>query len=148
MEDVHVHDLKVDGVMVPFFIRLGTRTPVKEGRKTYLRNVLIERVCGRAVSRLASSVTGVPGLRPSNIVFRDISLSLPGGGTAGEAADVIPEHAEKYPECYMFDWKALPAYGFFVRHADDVVFENVRFHLRNDDARSAYVFDDAERNVR
>ena len=148
MEDVRISDVKFDGVMSPFFVRLGRRTPARAGRETFLRNVLIERVSGRAVSRLASSVTGVPGLRPSNIVFRDISLSLPGGGTEAEARDEIPEYAEKYPECYMFDWKALPAYGFFVRHADGVAFENVRFHLRNDDARPDYVFADAARDVR
>lgn len=148
MEKVRVRDVTVDGMMVPFFVRLGRRTPAKPGRETYLRDILVERISGKAVSRLASSVTGVPGLRPSDIVFRDISFSLPGGGTAAEAKDVVPECETKYPECYMFDWKALPAYGFYVRHADRVTFENVRFHLRNPDARPAYVFDDAVRDVR
>ena len=48
----------------------------------------------------------------------------------------------------MFNRQALPAWGFYVRHADDVTFENVRCTTCRDDAREKYVFDDADVTVR
>ena len=38
----------------------------------------------------------------------------------------------------------FPAYGFYVRHANNVKFENVKFNLQAADARPEYVFDDVE----
>ena len=38
---------------------------------------------------------------------------------------------------------ALPAYGFYVRHADNVRFENVEMTLLENDARPAFFTDDA-----
>ena len=53
----------------------------------------------------------------------------------------IPEMIDAYPESNMFG-KALPAYGFYVRHANNVKFENVKFNLTGADVRPDYVFDD------
>jgi hypothetical protein len=47
-----------------------------------------------------------------------------------------------YPESFMFDKMPLPAYGFYVRHADGVVFENVDVRPASPDARKPFVFDD------
>ena len=40
-----------------------------------------------------------------------------GGGTAAEARAAVPEMDGAYPEAFMFRRMALPAYGFYVRHA-------------------------------
>jgi len=54
----------------------------------------------------------------------------------------IPEQAHKYPEFSMFG--ELPAWGFYLRHADGVVFRNVRLTLKDRDFRPALVCDDVE----
>lgn len=59
-----------------------------------------------------------------------------------DAAVRIPEKDGVYPEAFMSDRKPLPAYGFYVRHADRVKFENVTVMPCSPDARKPFVFDD------
>ena len=145
LENVTVRNLTIAGSMTPLFVRLGARNPPREGRTTYLRNVRFENVKGKAGGRIACSVTGIPGLKPENIVFGNVDLTFPGGGTAAEAQASVPEKEKNYPECRMFNGQALPAYGFYVRHAEKVAFENVKTHLAKDEteARKPLVTDDA-----
>ena len=142
LEDVVLRNLTMEGYGTPFFVREQRRHSPPSGRETYLRNVLIENVTGIADGRIASSVTGVPGRRPSGITFRNIDLTLPGGGTEEDARRHVPELETAYPDAHMFGHKALPAYGFYVRHADGVVFDNVRLRLASPDVREPIVTDD------
>jgi hypothetical protein len=54
----------------------------------------------------------------------------------------IPEVADKYPEAWMMG--RLPAYGFFVRHADRVRIRNVECITDKPDGRPAIVCDDVK----
>ena len=154
LENVTFRDVEVEGFMVPFFVRLGRRRAPLSEKGTYLRNVLFENVRAVADSRMASSVTGVPGLRPRGITFRNVTLRCPGGGTAADARRAVPEMERAYPECTMFhrgfpdnlvyDELALPAWGFYVRHADGVRFENCRLSVDGSDAREPFAVDDAD----
>ena len=109
-------------------------------------------VTNRYYGRIASSITGVPprdgmpARRPSNITLRNISLVAPGGGTPKEASDVVPEKDCAYPEAFMFNRMALPAYGFYVRHADDIRFENVKVETATPDARPEFYMEDCSRS--
>ena len=142
MDGVTVRNIEMEGCQTPIFVRLGRRHDPLPGMETYLQNILVENVRGTADSRIASSITGVPGLRPRGITLRNVSISVPGGGTVEDAAAQVPEKAANYPESFMFDKMPLPAYGFFVRHADGVKFENVSVSPRSPDARRPFVFDD------
>ena len=96
------------------------------------------------MSHLASSITGVPGLRPQNVTVRNVNLVLKGGGTLRDSSRPVPEAEKKYPENRMFGRHMLPAYGFYVRHADGVRFENVRLSYTGDaEERPPVVTDDA-----
>ncbi|MBQ6142618.1 MAG: hypothetical protein IJI54_15185 [Kiritimatiellae bacterium] len=148
VENVTIRNIKMEGYMTPIFIRHSNRHGPKGRGNTYLRNILIENVSGTCESRIASSITGVPARdgmparRPCDITLRNISLVVPGGGTEKDAAARVPERDCKYPEAFMFDRMPLPAYGFYVRHADDVRFENVAVTPCSFDARKPFVFDD------
>jgi polygalacturonase len=142
MDNIVVRNIEMDGYQTPIFVRLGRRRDPSSGGETYLRNVLIENFHGIADSRIASSITGVPGLRPRGITLRNVSLVVPGGGTDEDAAAQVPEKERAYPESFMFDKMPLPAYGFYVRHADGVVFENVDVKTASPDERKPFVFDD------
>ena len=138
----------VDGVLIsnyphaevaraPIFVRLGQRTK-REG--TFLRNVLIEGV--DAVGAIVtSSITGVPGLRPSDITISNCRLRTVEQGMPEWAHAEVPEVADQYPESWMMG--RLPAYGFFVRHADRVRLRNVECITDKPDGRPAIVCDDA-----
>ena len=147
MENVTVRNIDMEGYQTPIFVRHHRRHDPPAGKETYLRNVLIENVSGVADSRIASSITGVPGLRPSGITLRNVSLVVPGGGTAADAAAHVPEKDGAYPESFMFDRMPLPAYGFYIRHADGVVLENVKVEPATPDARPPVVADDASVNM-
>lgn len=151
MENVTIRNIKMEGYMTPIFIRHSNRHGPKGKGNTYLRNILIENVTGTCESRIASSITGVPARdgmparRPRNITLRNISLLAPGGGTESDAAAQVPEKDCGYPEAFMFSRKPLPAYGFYVRHADNVVFENVKVTTTRPDARPEFRFEDCSR---
>lgn len=148
MENVTIRNIEMEGYLSPILVRHHHRHEPDGEVDTYLRNVLIENVRGSADGRLASSITGVPARdgksarRPYNITLRNIHLTVPGGGTAEDAADVVPEADGSYPDSFMFGKIPLPAYGFYVRHADRVKFENVTVTPRSSDARRPFVFDD------
>ena len=129
MENITVRNIEIGaGVQTPIFIRQGARRPPWRGRESLLKDILIEnvRMTAPAASRIACSITGVPGLRPRNITIRSCSLVFPGGGTNADVERRFGEYEKRYPENRMFGkGVALPAYGFYVRHADGVRFENV-----------------------
>lgn len=143
MDGVTIRNIRFEGYQTPIFIRHHRRHDPPEGMTTYLRNILIEDVQGVADSRIASSITGIPSRRPSDITIRNVALKVPGGGTADEAAEKVPEKEREYPESFMFNKRPLPAYGFYVRHADNVVFDNVTVTPSSPDARRPFVCDDA-----
>jgi hypothetical protein len=59
------------------------------------------------------------------------------------ALAAIPEVISDYPEFSMFG--ELPAWGFFVRHADGVTFKNVKLNYLKNDLRTAVIFDDVKK---
>ena len=66
-----------------------------------------------------------------------------GGGTKKETADTkIPEAEGDYPEFTMFDKKALPAYGLYLRHVDCLTLDNVNLRLASPDCRPAIYRED------
>lgn len=147
LENVRVSGIEMDhAAETAIFVRLGRRR--REGLgESFLRNVVIENVRGSAASPVACSITGVPAdgadpaLRPSDIVLRNVSLSVPGGVAAVDVPTEVPEQAAAYPENNMFR-NVLPACGFYVRHADRVSFENVSVMPRRPDARPPVVSED------
>lgn len=142
VEGITVRNIALDGYGTPVFVRAQRRHEPTAGRAPALRNILIENVTAVADSRIASSITGVPGLRPHDITLRNLDFLMPGGGTEEEAGCLVPEKERAYPDAHMFDHQALPAWGFYIRHADNVRFENVRLRLAAPDAREKIVADD------
>ena len=154
LEDVSFKDIDLGRVNVPIFIRAGMRRSrtafgkplgIPFGTGLTLKDVRIENVRATGTSWTASSITGVPGLRIDGVTLKNVEISVPGAGEAG-AKDLtlgpVPEKVNSYPESNMFDNRILPAYGFYVRHADNVRFENVRITLRGADPRPRIVTDD------
>ena len=140
--NVTVRGIRMEGYGTPVFIRAQRRHEPASGRSAALRNILIENVTAVADSRIASSITGVPGLRPRDITLRGLDLLMPGGGTEEDARRPVPECERSYPDAHMFGHQALPAYGFYLRHADGVTFEDVRLRLASPDARKDIVAED------
>jgi pectate lyase len=56
--------------------------------------------------------------------------------------DSIPEMPKSYPEYSQF--KELPAWGFYIRHAKNVIFDNVKLTAEKRDYRPAIVVQESE----
>lgn len=139
MEDVVISNITMRDVQTPIFIRLGKR---KVAENSYLKDITIKNIEGTTASYVASSITGVPGLRVENVTIQDVNLQLKGGGTVADTQVEVPEKEEAYPENRMFGIM-LPAYGFYIRHADNIHLENVTLSTFGDsEERYAVVADD------
>ena len=58
----------------------------------------------------------------------------------------VPEAEDSYPENRKLGC-ILPASGLYIRHADNVFLNNVRFHFRSPDERPLIIVDDCENVV-
>jgi polygalacturonase len=141
LENVSISNIAMTHVQTPLFIRLGDRGRKEkvtdpERPKGYLRDVTISNVTASSYSHITSSITGVAGRNVENLHLSNIIFNCLGKGTAEEAAAAVPEREKDYPENRMYGW-SLPAYGLYVRHAEGISLQNVRFTLRNPDERPA-----------
>jgi hypothetical protein len=93
-----------------------------------------------------SSIVGMPDVSITNIKLKNVEIVYPGGGDPFYAKvgldelDKVPELSDRYPEFSMF--KELPAWGFYIRHAENIEFENVTLRCKEEDYRTAIVLDD------
>lgn len=152
--NITFRNIEIECATVPIFVRGALRVgrlwgpgvelniPLGKGRR--LENVLIENVKAKQRSFVANSITGVPDLRLKGITLRNIEIEVPGAGDKGlaEIGKPVPEKADKYPESNMFDHRMLPAYGFYIRHADDVKLENVKVTVLGEEKRPEVVRED------
>ena len=93
-------------------------------------------------------IAGIPGYKIENVLMENIEIVYPGGGnpryayrgTTPEDLDGIDEMISYYPE--FSQWKELPAWGFYMRHATGITLRNFTFHAQKPDYRPAIVTDD------
>ena len=132
LENVTIRNIVLGrGIGTPLFVRLGRRHGSALDGGSFLRDVLIEnvRMTEPAANAIACSISGVPGLRPSGIVLRNIDFVFPGADAAA-LGNLMPEgdYEAAFPWPMTFRC-ALPAYGLYVRNADDVRLEDAVFRL-------------------
>ena len=139
MDNILISDIRMEDVQTPVFIRLGRRNT---SDSSWLKDIIIENITASSESLIASSITGVPGLRVENVEFRNIFFKLKGGGKASDMKLDVPEVETAYPENRMFG-VMLPAYGFYLRHADNIRFKNIFLQTSGtSDERPVFVADD------
>ena len=170
VEDVVVDGLRAEHTGNPIFLRFGER---REGKGTpclrdiTLRNIYVEVPLEKPDAGYSyegpvedlprnispSSIVGTPNHRIQNVLLENVELVYPGHadsayaycGTAPEALATIPEWERRYPEFSM--WKELPAWGFYLRHADNITLRHVTLRVGEKDYRPAIVADDVENLV-
>jgi len=96
-----------------------------------------------------SSITGYPGHCIENVTLENIEINYSGRGIEAYAhmplyrIHEIPELITTYPEFSMFG--ELPAWGLYVRHVEGLTMRNVKVCIKEDDYRTAMVFDDVKK---
>ena len=95
-------------------------------------------------------IAGIPDYKIENVLMENIEIVYPGGGnpryayrgTTPEDLDGIDEMISYYPE--FSQWKELPAWAFYLRHATGITLRNFTFHAQAPDYRPAIVCDDVQ----
>jgi len=162
VENILVDSLRALNTGNIIFLRIGERIKGKKGK---MKNISISNVYAEVAEKKADAgyhyegpvehlprnispalIVGLPDALIENVKLKNIEIHYPGGGDANYAKiglgelDKIPELPKAYPEFSMF--KELPAWGFYIRHAKNVEFKNVRLHCKKADYRTAIVLDD------
>lgn len=144
MDGINISGITMDSVEVPLFIRLGNRARkysqnIPVPGVGVVKNISINNVVATGVGSTGCSITGIPDHNVENISLNNIRIVFSGGGKFKDSEKIIPELQTHYPESTM--WGRLPAYGFFIRHADDISFNNIRINYTSKDVRPAFVCD-------
>jgi len=147
MEGVNISNVTIEGTQAPLFIRLSNRArayapdvPVKN--VGCIRNVSINGIRAIGAGTVGCSITGMPGHPVENILISNSSFSFAGGVKEGGFNQVPGENEKSYPEATM--WGNLPAWGFYVRHASNVEFQNVELKTIQPDVRPDYYQEDCK----
>jgi polygalacturonase len=97
---------------------------------------------------IPSSIVGIPDNPVQDITLENIEITY-GGRASKEIAYIplseitsVPENIAGYPEFSMFG--ELPAWGFYLRHAEGIKMKNVKLNYREVDFRPAMVMDDVK----
>ena len=144
LEDVSISNITMrDITTAPIFLRIGARLRGPEGAVPgSIRRISIDNLSVyNADPEYASIISGIPGHEIEDVSLSNIRIHTKGGGTAEQAALVLPENEKSYPEPSMFG--VTPAYGFFIRHAKGVRMSNVKLDFAADDLRPAFVIEKA-----
>jgi len=143
LEKVTISNITMENVLTPVFIRLGQR---RQSDVKYLKDIIISNIVANGVSHMSSSITGIPGHCIENVKISNVIINCNGGGLMDSLSKEVPEQIKMYPENKMFG-VSLPAYGFYLRHVDNIVLENIQVNLQYKDQRHAFWLEDAH-NVR
>jgi polygalacturonase len=143
LEDVTVSNLTMRRIFdAPIFLRLGARmrgpadTPVGKLRRVLISNVVAEDVRGGQ----AILILGLKDHPIEDVVLSNLLVEFAGGGTAAQAGRAVPEMEHDYPEPGSFG--ATPAWGLFVRHANNLVVHHVELRVTTGDQRPSVGLDD------
>jgi polygalacturonase len=162
VENIVVDSLRSINTGNVIFLRIGERSAGKKGR---MNGVTISNVYAEVPATKPdagynyegpvedlprnispSAIVGMPDAMIENITLKNIEIHYPGGGNPNYAKvgldelDRVPDLGASYPEFSMF--KELPAWGFYIRHAKGITFENVKLVCDKKDYRTAVVLDD------
>jgi len=165
LEDIDIRRVTAKNTGNAIFIRLGKRRKnIAPGhiKGIYIGNVKVQVPAGKPDAGyqmegprelfehniFPASITGIPGYPVSDITLENIEIAYNGNAKEYiafsniDSLENIPEKAGDYPEFSMFG--ELPAWGFYVRHANNVKMKNVKLIATGDEYRAACVFDDMD----
>ena len=174
MDGAEIENILIDSLYAfntgnAIFLRTGSRWT--GGKVGYLRDVTISNVYievpatkpdagysyegpvednPRNIS--PASIVGIPSIPIENITISNVEIVYPGGGNPSyayrgvtdEELRKIPEMEDSYPEFSQF--KELPAWGFFVKHTNNINFQNVTLTAKQRDYRPAIVLDNVQKS--
>jgi polygalacturonase len=145
LEDMTITNISMRNITdAPIFLRLGSRMrgPAGVAVGTLKRILISNVVCSGARSKVSSVISGIPGHDIEDLKLSNIHIHHQGGGTADQAALILPEKETAYPEPTMFG--PTPSQGFYFRHIKGLEVNDVKVTSEKSDARPIFVLSDVE----
>jgi hypothetical protein len=164
IENIAVRNIEAQNTGNAIFIRLGHRAGDRPGtvKNIQITDMKVQVPFGRPDidydmrgpevdffhNTFPSSITGLANNKVENVRLERIEITYPGRASKGMAyvplsrLDQVPENEKDYPEFHMFG--ELPSWAFYVRHAKEISFKDIRLILDDEDYRPAFIFDDVE----
>lgn len=143
VENILISNITINQARCPIFIRIGDRGRVlKNAQKPEpgtIRNILINGVQGKSNYKQGSLITGIKGHPIEDVVIKNMTITMEGDGTQEMANAIVVEDEAGYPDAHQFSREGLPSYGFYIRHAKNILFDNVKTTPVKSDKRLEFI---------
>lgn len=149
LKGITIDNIQIYGTESPLFIRLANRARSWKDGVTIdhvgdLGGVSISNIQVFNAGKTACSITGQPGYLVHDICLNNININNIGGGTKDDVSNKIEELPKDYPEATMFG--VLPAHGFFIRHAKNIVINGLSVKTEKTDVRPVLFLSDVSQS--
>lgn len=146
MKNIEISDVVMHKAHLPIIVRLGARMKTFRPGDPKLEVGSISDVKIRNVKVydgdwIGILMSGIPGHNIDGLTMENIDINVTGKGTLDDAKLKPEEKIDAYPEIYIFG-RRLPAYGMYLRHAQNITMKNVNLHIDSTDARPAIIATD------
>lgn len=141
IENILIQDIEINRSRCPIFLRIGNRgrrLNEKMEHPGYLKNVVIKNIKGTDNRLQGSLISGIKEYPVENVVIRNMDIETVGGGTQKMATLEVPELEGGYPDAQDFRRNGLPAFGFYVRHAQNIYFKNIHITPKKAEERPLF----------
>lgn len=157
IKNIRVKNIRMSNIVCPIFIGLNRRNKFgyesKEEEEKRKYGGLIEDV---EIENIECSNVEIPSLitgyydgehtgRVKDITIKDFSAKYLDNEEKLDIIYPLYENITDYPESNAFG--DLPAYGFFIRHADNVVLDNITVTPRTQNTRKMIVSEDSSISI-
>ncbi|MBA7521967.1 hypothetical protein ES705_14079 [subsurface metagenome] len=148
LDGVTISNITIEDYAAPIYLRLGNRArKYRHNLETppvgVFQNVKISNIIASNAGNMGCSILGLKDHPIKNVSINNVKINFDGGGTQKHAEKEIPEDVDGYPQGNRFG--NMPAYGFFVRHAEGITFRDIDFDYNTPEKRTALLCDDVKR---
>ncbi|MCX8064556.1 MAG: glycoside hydrolase family 28 protein [Candidatus Hydrogenedentes bacterium] len=124
IEGVTISNITMEKVRTPLFIRLGNRGRDNAPGPGSIKGITISNIIATKACN-PNIIAGIPGHYVEDVLIENIHCSFIGAPPLRSVTEPVPEEESRYPEALMFG--ALPSYAFFIRHAKNIMLNNISF---------------------
>lgn len=147
IKNISIKDSEIINCGQAIFIILADRKRTVPNRNTKIgaiSNIYFKNIKGNSFTQeYPSIITGIKGYNIKNVTFENIDFELKGGVTT--LSPPVMEYDGKYPEGSKFG--NTNAFGYFIRHTDQVQFINCKTTTKMSDIRPWIAKEDVKKVV-
>lgn len=158
LKNLTISNIQLNNATGPIFIAGGDRLREYQPGNSRctagaISDILIENISGKCINAIGTTykgeawgnakscicISGTKDNKVQNLTVRNITLEM-AGGVNEYTYHEIPEMGKRYPEFHNFG--VLPAWGLFVRNAENFIYTDVNMTCTAADVRDEVWFDD------